>query len=141
MRKRIFEIAMAVVAAAFAIALVAPRANYAVSQSDQRRNQMVMSILEAHVGPEQWAALQHAYETRAGVLPPQIVESFLAQSAADSTVWRILTVWRSREALEQMRQSGETPTGVLIFRDAGAEPSLAIFSVRANPRAPADAVR
>ena len=99
---------------------------------------MVMSILEAHVVPEQWTALQRSYETRAGILPPQIVESFLAQSATDSRLWRILTVWRSREALEQMRQSRETPTGILIFRDAGAEPSLAIFSIRANPRAPAE---
>jgi hypothetical protein len=120
---------------------VAARANYEVAQSDQRRDQMVMSVLEAHVVPEQWAALERSYETRARVLPPQIVESFLAQSATDSTLWRILTVWRSREALEQMRQSGETPTGILIFRDAGAEPSLTIFSVRANPRAPTDSVR
>lgn len=72
---------------------------------------MVMSVLEAHVAPEHWAALRQSYETRARVLPPQIQESFLAQSATDSTVWRILTVWRSREALEQVRQSGETPTG------------------------------
>jgi hypothetical protein len=34
-----------------------------------------------------------------------------------------------------MRASGETPTGVLIFRDADAEPRLSIFNVMANPRA------
>lgn len=97
---------------------------------------MVMSVLEAHVAREKWDALRQSYETRARVLPPQIVESFLAQSAADSTLWRILTVWRSREALEQVRQSGETPTGVLIFREAAAEPSLTVFTIWANPRAP-----
>jgi hypothetical protein len=138
---RTIEISVAVAASALGLGLVAAQGHYEVARSDQRRDQMVMSVLEAQVVPEQWAALQQSYETRARVLPPQIVESFLVQSATDSTLWRILTVWRSREALEQMRQSGETPTGVLIFRDAGAEPSLTIFSVRANPRAPSDPVR
>lgn len=68
------------------------------------------------------------------VLPPQIVESFLAQSAAHPTLWRILTVWRSREALEQIRQSGETPAGVLIrARARGA-------GLRTRPRHDRDAL-
>lgn len=99
---------------------------------------MVMSVLEAHVAPDKWQALRDSYDARAGVLPPQIVESFLVQSATDSTLWRILTVWRSREALQQMRQSGETPAGILMFRDAAAEPSLSLFNVWANPRAPSE---
>lgn len=95
---------------------------------------MVMSVLEARIPPANWDALRQAYETRARELPPQILESFLAQSSTDSALWRIMTVWRSREALEQVRQSAETPTGVLIFRDAGAEPSLTVFSIWANPQ-------
>jgi hypothetical protein len=97
-------------------------------------NEMVMTVLEAHVAPDRWDALRQSYETRARSLPPQIVESFLVQGTNDSSVWRILTVWRSRGALEEVRQSGVTPTGVLIFRDAGAEPGLTIFTVWANPR-------
>ena len=97
---------------------------------------MVMTILEARVEPERWAALRESYDTRAD-LPKAgpIVESFLVQSAEDERTWRIVTVWRDREALEAMRGSGETPTGVLIFRDADAEPGLTIFNVWANPRA------
>jgi hypothetical protein len=48
-----------------------------------------------------------------------------------------VTVWRDRESLDAMRGSGEAPTGVLIFRDADAEPRLSIFNVLANPRAAA----
>ncbi len=99
---------------------------------------MVMSVLEAHVAPGQAQALRDSYDARARVLPPDIVESFLVQSATDATLWRILTVWRSREALQRMRQSGETPAGILMFRDAGAEPSLSLFTVWANPHAPAE---
>jgi quinol monooxygenase YgiN len=98
---------------------------------------MVMTILEAQVAPERWEALRRSYEERAR-LPDSgaIVESFLIQGTDDGDTWRIVTVWRDREALDAMRGSGETPTGVLIFRDADAEPRLTVFTIRANPRAP-----
>jgi Antibiotic biosynthesis monooxygenase len=98
---------------------------------------MVMSVLEARVSPEQWETLRAAYGNRASVLPPGIVESFLVQSSMDPESWRIMTIWRSREDLAAMRQPGGTPTGVLIFRDAGAEPTHTAFAVWANPRAEA----
>jgi hypothetical protein len=98
---------------------------------------MVMTILEARVAPEQWDALRRSYEARAR-LPDSgaIVESFLIQEAGDGSTWRIVTVWRDQEALDEMRGSGETPIGVLIFRDADAEPRLTIFTVRVSQRAP-----
>jgi hypothetical protein len=97
---------------------------------------MVMTMLEAQVAPERWEALRASYDTRAR-LPESgaIVESFLIQGADDAGSWRIVTVWRDRDALDAMRSSGETPAGVLVFRDAGAEPRLTVFNVRANPRA------
>lgn len=103
-----------------------------------RSSAMVMTMLEAQVAPERWEALRASYDTRAR-LPESgaIVESFLIQGADDAGTWRIVTVWRDRDALDAMRGSGETPAGVLIFRDAGAEPRLTIFNVRANPRAAA----
>jgi quinol monooxygenase YgiN len=98
---------------------------------------MVMTILEAQVAPERWDALRRSYLARAR-LPDSgaIVESFLIQGTDDDGTWRIVTVWRDQEALDAMRGSGETPAGVLIFRDADAEPRLTIFTVWANPRAP-----
>jgi hypothetical protein len=44
-------------------------------------------------------------------------------------VWRIETLWESRQALDAMRGTG-TPRGVQIFRAAGAEPSLTVLDVR-----------
>jgi hypothetical protein len=41
---------------------------------------------------------------------------------------RIETLWESREALSAMRGTG-TPRGVLIFREAGAEPVLSVFDL------------
>jgi len=96
---------------------------------------MAMTILEAQVAPARWDVLRASYKARAR-LPGsgEIVESFLVQNDEDLNAWRIVTVWRDREALEAMRGSGETPTGVLIFRDADAEPRLTVFTVWANPR-------
>jgi quinol monooxygenase YgiN len=90
---------------------------------------MVITILEARVSPENWAAFQEDFKNRIAELPPQMVRTFLLQSTADQTLWQIISIWKSREALDEMRNSGETPTGVLMFRNVGAEPKLSIFNV------------
>jgi uncharacterized protein len=105
-------------------------------ESTNRRSSMVMTVLEARVAPERWEALRASHGERARLSEEvPIVESFLVQADDDPDTWRIVTVWRDRESLEAMRGSGETPTGVLIFRDAHAEPRLSIYTVFANPRA------
>ncbi len=93
---------------------------------------MVITILEAHVALEKAAALEQAYQAAIAKLDPGIKQTFLLHSATDSTLWRIVTVWHSREALDEVRQSGQTPRGVLMFRAAGAEPTLSIFDVAAH---------
>ena len=70
---------------------------------------MVITVLEAHVNAENAALLRDAYAAKLGRLPPQMVRTFLLQGTADETLWQIVSVWKSREALEEMRSSGETP--------------------------------
>ena len=90
---------------------------------------MVITVLEAHVDAECWAAFQDDFRNRSKRLPPQMVRTFLLRSAVDQTLWQIVSVWKSREALDEMRNSGETPEGVAMFRKVGAEPKLSIFNV------------
>jgi hypothetical protein len=98
---------------------------------------MVLTVLEAQVSPERWDALRESYGARVQLIDSgPVVESFLVQGTEDASTWRIVTVWRDQASLDAMRSSGETPTGVLIFRDAGAEPRLSVSNVWANPRAP-----
>ena len=99
---------------------------------------MVMTILEAHVAPENWAALEQAYQQGSGRRPEQMVQSFLVRSAEDPMLWRGISVWRSREALDEYRRSVETPGGVLMFRAAGAEPRLSSFDVAVHYGGPSD---
>jgi hypothetical protein len=90
---------------------------------------MVMTVLEAEVAESNWPKLEAAYAERTRQLPPGLVQTFLVQSTAERPLWRILSVWEGRQALEEMRSSGETPGGILIFRAAGAEPRLTAFRV------------
>ena len=41
----------------------------------------------------------------------------------------IQTWWTSREALTALRSTGTPPAGILMFRAAGAEPTLSVFDV------------
>ena len=88
----------------------------------------IFTILEAHVPPEQQAALRDAYHAAArDVRPPGLLRSALLQAIPDPSLWRIETVWESRAALEAMRSTGMPPRGIAIFRAAGAEPKVSIF--------------
>ena len=94
---------------------------------------MVITILEAHIEPDMVPALLAAYQNGLSYLPPQMVQTFLINNATDKSLWRILSVWKSHEALDEMRSSRETPEGILMFRAAGAEePKLSIFDVAAS---------
>lgn len=89
---------------------------------------MVVTMLEAQVPDQQASVLLEAFRRAGEALLPVIRESFLLR-AAGSDGWRIMTVWESREALEEYRASVETPEGVRMFRVAGAEPTLTVFEV------------
>ena len=90
---------------------------------------MVMTILEAHVSKENWRVLQQAYHEAAQQRDAGLEQSFLIHSKKEPDLWRILTIWHNQEALNAMRNSGETPRGVLMFRLAQAEPTLSIFDI------------
>lgn len=93
---------------------------------------MVMTILEAHVEPDKWAAFQAAYKAGTSKLLPGIVRTYLVRSSAYPNLWRMMAIWNSPEAVDRMRASGETPPGVLMFRAAGAEPVMSVFEVVAE---------
>jgi quinol monooxygenase YgiN len=93
---------------------------------------MVMTVLEARIAEEHWTRLKQIYEGGLQQLPAQRVQTYLIQSADDPTLWRVISIWRSREALAEYRRSVEVPGGILIFRSVGAEPTLSIFEVAAS---------
>lgn len=93
---------------------------------------MVVTVFEARVEAARAQDLRQAYEDGIGELDPGIVETFLLHDARDDSLWRILTVWAGRDALDAMRATGQPPRGVTFFRAAGAEPTLSISDVIAH---------
>lgn len=90
---------------------------------------MILTVLEAEVAPEKWGKLEEAFKHGSNPLPEQISESSLVQNSNNPNLWRINTIWRSRQALDDYRQSVDTPEGVTMFRGADAEPTLSVFEV------------
>jgi heme-degrading monooxygenase HmoA len=88
-----------------------------------------MTILEGQVANQNWSKLEQAYQEGSQHNEPGLVQSFLIHSMKETDLWRIVTLWSSREALDAMRRSNETPRGVLMFRQANSEPSLSVFEV------------
>ncbi len=92
----------------------------------------VMATLEARVAPERWAEMTERYAQLGGQRPPQLAESILLQSANDPAVWRLISIWHSRQQFDEYRASVQTPGGVLLFRSVGAEPALSLFEIKAR---------
>lgn len=90
---------------------------------------MIMTILEGRVAEENWPALEQAFRKGSELMEPGLVRSYLIHAIKESDLWRILTIWTSREALDAMRRSAETPTGVLMFRSAHSEPVLSVYDL------------
>ncbi len=90
---------------------------------------MVMTILEARVVKENWSVLEQAFKDGSSQPDTGLERSYLIHGTRDSDLWRILTIWSSREILDEMRRSVDTPRGVLIFRSANSEPVLSVFDI------------
>jgi quinol monooxygenase YgiN len=90
---------------------------------------MIITVLAARIMPEYWQKFRDSYEAGTKHLPAMILETFLVQDHNEQELWRIITVWKSYDALQTYRQSVSVPDGVLWFRAANAEPSLALWDV------------
>lgn len=86
---------------------------------------MVVTVVEGTVPGNRAAELLGAWgDATEEALPPGLVESFLLRA---NDAWRIVTVWESRAALEEMRRSSDEPAAFKIFRSVGVEPTLSVF--------------
>jgi hypothetical protein len=90
---------------------------------------MILTTLEGRVASQRWETLKQAYHEGIQQLPSEIYETYLVQDEEDSDIWRILTFWHRRQALQDYRATVDTPVGILMFRAAGVEPTLSIYEV------------
>jgi hypothetical protein len=91
---------------------------------------MMMTVVEGRVPAERWADLEQSFSRIATKMPATLVHTFLTQESGDSTFWRLIGMWQSRADFDEYRASVETPSGLLVFREAGVEPTLKLFEVK-----------
>ena len=92
---------------------------------------MFIPIVDGEVDTSREDDLHSAWENRSSQLPAGLIESFLVRGEKTDS-WRIISVWESREAVMAMRASGERPGALLIFEQAGAEPTPSFWSVEGH---------
>ncbi len=91
---------------------------------------MIMTVIEAHVKPEKWASLEQAFtEQNKRERPPAIIQVSLVRSREEPTLWQIVTLFPSIEARDEMHRAIGKRGAVLMFRAAGAEPTVTMFDV------------
>jgi quinol monooxygenase YgiN len=90
----------------------------------------VMTVLEGKVASERWAEFEGRFAQLSAQQPAQFVQGFLVQSQADPTIWRVVAIWHSQQALEEYRASVQAPGGVLLFRSVGVEAAMSTFEVK-----------
>ncbi len=88
----------------------------------------VMTVLEARIPEAKWSQFRAAFDA-AEQKPKQMLYGFIVQSGAEPELWRLVSVWRSRAALSEYRNSVKTPGGIGFFRAVGVEPALGMFDV------------
>lgn len=94
------------------------------------RKNKIITILEANVDQENWETLRKAYQELGIKSKMRPHQSFLIQNKETPILWKIVSIWEDIESLQKVKQSGETPAGILIFRAAGAEPKLEVFEAK-----------
>jgi heme-degrading monooxygenase HmoA len=88
---------------------------------------VLITMVEGSVAPDRQEVFRATWtHVTEGELPPGFVRTFLLRSGES---WRIETVWESREALDAMRATTDTPASISVFRAAGVEPSVAVWDV------------
>jgi len=91
----------------------------------------IVTTVSARIAEEQAEGLVDAYAAMSdSELPDGLIGSLLLRGA--DGLWQISTTWRDRAALDAMRATGETPTAIRLFTEAGGEPAVAVFEVAAT---------
>jgi len=89
-----------------------------------------MTIVEGRISEGKSKDFEAAYGVlRAGALTPGLRMSFLARDTVDSTFYRIIAVWESREALDRMCSNAQVPAEIALFRSVGVEPQLRVHDI------------
>ncbi len=93
----------------------------------------VITIVEGKVPISKAGEFEAAYESlKQEPFPPGLLRSSLLRNSDNPEIYRIETAWESREALDKMRSSTQTPKAVELFQKVKASPRVEIYDIVHN---------
>lgn len=93
----------------------------------------VITVVEGKVPISKAGEFEADYASlKQGPFPPGLLRSSLLRNSDNPEIYRIETVWESREALDKMRSSTQTPKAVELFQKVKASPRLEIYGIVHN---------
>ncbi len=93
----------------------------------------VVTVVEGTIPASKIREFEEAYaEVKKEALPPGLVTSSLLRNAKNPEIYRIQTVWQSREDLEKMRSATQTPKAIELFQKVNITPKLEVFDMVDN---------
>ncbi|HLB71830.1 MAG: antibiotic biosynthesis monooxygenase [Candidatus Methanoperedens sp.] len=96
-------------------------------------NMEVITIVEGRVPISKAKEFETAYAAlKQGALSPGLIRSSLLRNSDNPEIYRIETIWESREALEKMRSSTQIPKAIELFQKVRASPRLEIYDIVHN---------
>lgn len=100
----------------------------------------VMTVVQGMVHFSKADDFERGYAALSGApLAPGLVRSQLLRKPDDvNVVYRIETLWESREKLDARRARPEPPEAIRLFMDAGCQPGLEIYDLAREIRSNAD---
>jgi hypothetical protein len=98
-----------------------------LDEEERMATETVVTMVEATVEPARVPDLLEAFPaTSAEDLPSHILGTMLLHET-ESDVWRIVTLWRSMNDLDEYLRAVETPAARQAFLMAGAEPAVSLW--------------
>jgi hypothetical protein len=89
----------------------------------------IFTIFEASLSGEDWPALHAAWNDTSANRPEQAARAWLVRDLDNPDTWCAVTLWSSREALNDYQETADLLPANLMFRSLGADPLLAAFQV------------
>jgi heme-degrading monooxygenase HmoA len=90
----------------------------------------IMTVVEGKVDKSSVQKFEDAYSSvKDQPKPPGWKRSMLLRETTEEGLYRVATLWQSREALDEMRKSTSVPVALALFRSVGVEPNLRIFEI------------
>lgn len=92
---------------------------------------MVLITMQAHVPMDQWDVLTRAFDHAMKHRPADVLLGLLVHDNHQPTLWRIMTVWKSQEALDLYYETEGRIPSAHVFHLAGVVPEATVSEVAA----------